>query len=472
MLLHPWLKKVVALSLGLGLVSLEVGGSVRAQSQTGPTEAQIGVANTDERLTLSQAVEIALARNPLTRATAAGRELADAQLAAAQATRWPLLQASETVTTSNNPVFVFGSLLEQGRFGPNNFLISSLNNPGALTNFRAGLSVRVPLFDQRQSKARIDVATLGQQQADQQTELVAQQIRFEVLKSYYGVLLAQSKIVVADEAIEIGTADLKRIRDKFETGFVVHSDLLAAEVQVSEFRQQKIQAVGELAIAQAALNTALGLPVSSSHTITDQLSERLFNIEPPGELNRQALQNRPEYARAILSVRMTARQVRGAHDEVLPRVDALAGLGVSGRSPVTGSSDYTVGASVTLNLFDAGRKARINQARATEAIALAEQEQLAGQISFEVVRAYQQFVSARERLQVVAQTTAQASEALRIVRDRYQEGLTTITEVLRAELAIVRARTDVVTARHDHYVAYANVLLVTGRLKDVRPFVL
>jgi outer membrane protein TolC len=139
---------------------------------------------------------------------------------------------------------------------------------------------------------------------------------------------------------------------------------------------------------------------------------------------------------------------------------------------VTGSSDYAVGAAVTVNIFDAGRKARINEARAAEVIAQAEQEQLANQISFEVMRAYQQFVSARERLLVVAQTTTQASEVLRIVQDRYREGLTTITEVLRAQLALVRARTDVLTARQEHYVAYANVLLATGRLKDVRPFVL
>jgi len=458
MVIQSQVNKVVALSLCLSFLNL--GGFAFAQSQS------------DEPLSLSEAVEIALAKNPLTRATAAGRELADAQLAAARATRLPLLQASEAVTTSNNPVFVFGSLLEQGRFGANNFLISSLNNPDALTNFRAGLSVRVPLFDQRQSKARIDLARLGQQQADQQTELVAQQIRFEVLKSYYGVLLAQSRVVVADEAIENAKADLKRIRDRFETGFIVRSDLLAAEVQLGEFRQQKIQASGELATAQAALNTALGLPVNSPHTITDQLSERFFSIETPDQLNRLALQNRPEYSRAVLAVRGNARQVRGARDEVLPRVDAFASLGVSGRSPVTGSSDYAVGASVTVNVFDAGRRARINQARAAESIAQAEQEQLANQISFEVVRAYQQFVSARERLQVVAQTTAQASEVLRIVQDRYREGLTTITEVLRAELALVRARTDVLTARHDHYVAYAKVLLATGRFKNVQPFVL
>jgi outer membrane protein len=458
MVIRRQVNKLVALSFCLAFMNL--GHLAFAQAPV------------NETLTLSQAVEIALAWNPLTRVAAGGRQLADAQLSVARAGSWPLLQASESVTTSNNPVFVFGSLLEQGRFGANNFQLESLNNPAALTNFRAGLFVRIPLYDQRQSRARIDLAKLGQQQADQQTGLVAQQIRFAVLKSYYGVLLAQSRVVVADEAIQIATADLKRIRDRFETGLVVRSDLLAAEVQLSDFGQQKIEANGELAIAQAALNTALGLPVNVTHTITDQLSERVFSVEAQDELIRLAIEQRPEYARALLAVRSNARQVRGARDEALPRVDAFAGVGASGRSPVTGSSDYTVGAAVTLNLFDVGRKARINQARATEAIALAEQEHLANQISFEVVRAYQQFVSARERLQVVAQTTTQASEVLRIVQDRYREGLTTITEVLRAELALVRARTDVLTARHDHNVAYANVLLATGRLKDVQPFVL
>ncbi len=125
--LHSWLKKVVVLSLGLGLVNLGLDVSVSAQSQTDQVAESMLVSGTDEPLTLSQAVEIALAKNPLIRATAARRELADAQLAVALATRMPFLQASESVTTSNNPVFVFGSLLEQGRFGANN-LVSSLSS--------------------------------------------------------------------------------------------------------------------------------------------------------------------------------------------------------------------------------------------------------------------------------------------------------------------------------------------------------
>ena len=130
-----------------------------------------------------------------------------------------------------------------------------------------------------------------------------------------------------------------------------------------------------------------------------------------------------------------------------------------------------MGASLTFNIFDLGRNARIKQARAAESLATAEQDHLADQIRFEVVRAHQQFISARERVAVAARSVDQAQETLRIVQDRHQEGLTTITEVLRAETALLRARLNVLAARYDYYVGYANVLLMSGRLTDVQPFV-
>lgn len=440
------------------------------------TQPFAGFAQRDVRsgtgpLTLSQAVEIALRSNPLTAATAAGRKLADAQLQEARSGRKPMLQASETFTNSNNPVFVFGSLLEQGRFGPNNFAIGSLNNPDPLSNFRSALTVRFPLFDQRQTETRVAQAKIGRQQADQKTDLAEQQLRFEVVRAYYSVLLAQARVSVADDAIKTAEADMKRARDLFETGFTVHSDLLAAEVQLAEFRQQRIQSNSELITSIAALNTALGLSVETPQVLSGELSERSFTIDPVDLLTSQALQNRPDYRQALSSIEASRAQVRGARGEWQPRIDAFATGGASTHYPVTsGSTDYAVGASVTFNVFDAGRKARLDQAKANESIARSETDQLANQIRFEVVRSYQQYLSARERLAVVAEVSAQASETLRIVQDRYHSGLTTITELLRAQTALVRARTDVLNARYDQYVGYASVLLATGNLKDVRAF--
>ncbi len=421
-------------------------------------------------LTLIDAVEIALRRNPLTRATNAGSELAGAELSEAESRRLPTLIATGSFTRSNNPVFVFGSLLEQGQFGPENFAINSLNHPNAINNLRSALTLRFPVFDQRETTTRIASARIRQQQADHQSNLVEQQIRFEVIKSYYGLLLAQAKLKVAEDAVRTAEADVKRARDLVETGIVVQSDLLAARVQLSQFRQQEIQLSGDLAIALAALNLALGLPVETPQQPLGELLDRRFTVDAVEVLSSQALQNRPDYQKAVLSLHETSAQLHGARGEWLPRVDAFVSTGFSSEHLTSGSGDYAAGATVSFNVFDAGRKTRIAQASAAQSIANAEQERLANQIRFEVVRAYQQYVSARERLGVVAEVSAQASETLRIVQDRYHAGITTITELLRAETALVRARSDVLAARYDQYLSYASVLLATGQLKDAGVF--
>jgi len=427
-------------------------------------------ANAPEALTLPLAVEIALRTNPLMRATASGREIADAQAQEAKAGRFPLVQLSETWINGNNPVFVFGSLLEQGRFTQRNFNLTSLNNPDPLNNFRFGVTIKAPLFDGRQTSTRVAVAKLNQKQADTQTDQVAQRVRFETLKAYYGVLLAQMKKEVADEAVKLAEADVKRSGDRVEIGATVSSDLLSAEAQLAEFHQQRIQAAGDVVIARATLATALGLPVDAPQNVSGRLVAKAFDVAGQDELMRMALDRRPDYSRASLVGESRREQLKGARSEFLPRVDVFANAGASRNNWVDGSGDYLIGASVTFNLLDAGRKARIAQARAAAELAASEREHLANQIRLEVVRAYQEYVSARERLVVAERVISHAAEALRIVQDRYHEGLTTITEVLRAETALVRARLNLLAARYDHYVGYANVLLATGRLTDVEPF--
>ncbi len=436
------------------------GGSAQASQQ----------ANAPEALTLPLAVQIALRTNPLMRATASGREIADAQAQEAKAGRFPLIQLSETWINGNNPVFVFGSLLEQGRFTQQNFNLPTLNNPDPLNNFRFGVTIKAPLFDQRQTSTRVAVARLNQKQADTQTDQMAQRVRFETLKAYYGVLLAQMRKEVADEAVRLAEADVKRSGDRVEIGATVSSDLLSAEAQLAEFHQQRIQTAGDVVIARAALNTALGLPVDAPQNVSGRLVAKTFDVAGQEELMGTALDHRPDYARASLAGESRREQLKGARSEFLPRVDVFANAGASRNSRIDGGGDYLIGASVTFNMFDAGRKARIAQARAAAELAASEREHMANQIRLEVVRAYQEYVSARERLIVAERVISHAAEALRIVQDRYHEGLTTITEVLRAETALVRARLNLLAARYDHYVGYANVLLTTGRLTDVEPF--
>jgi outer membrane protein len=427
-------------------------------------------ADEPETLTLSSAVDQALRNNPLIRITLSGRQIADAQLREARAGWFPLFQFSETFTRGNNPVFVFGSLLEQARFTQQNFRLSALNNPEPLSNFRTAITLRQAVFDQLQTYTHVAQARLGQQQADLQRAMVEQQVRFEVIRTYYGVLVAHGKKDVAQEAVKMAESDVKRVRDRFQAGLVVESDLLAAEVQLAEFRQQLIDSEGDVAIAYAALNAVLDLPVDTSQKVTGELADKRFEAARKEDLLQLALLHRPDYVRAGYSVQVNKEGVRGVRREFLPRLDLFATYGASGKDLSSGSSDYTIGTSLTFNLFDAGRGARISKARAAQSMASAEQENLANQIRLEVVRAYEQYVSARERLAVAGEVISQAVETHRIIQNRYREGLTTITEVLRAETALVRARLNLVSARYDYYVSYAHVLLSVGKLTDIQPF--
>lgn len=423
-----------------------------------------------EVLTLSAACEAALRDNTLIRLTLSGRQIADAQLKEARAGWFPLLQFSETFTRGNNPVFVFGSLLEQARFTQANFSIPALNNPDPLSNFRTALILRQSLFDQLQTYTRVSQARLGQRQANLQKAMVEQQIRFEVVRTYSGVLVARAKKSVTEEAVKTAESDMKRIQDRFKNGLVVESDLLAAEVQLAEFRQQQIDSEGDVAIAYAALNTVMGVPVETVQNVAGELEEKRFEILNQEELIRLALLKRPDYLRAGYNVQANKEGVAGAKREYLPRLDFYGNYGLSGNDLSSGSSDYTISAILTFNIFDPGRHARLEKAKAAESMAAAEQGHLASEIRLEVIRAYQQHVAARGRLAVASQAIEQAAETHRIVQNRYKEGLTTITEVLRSATALLRARMNLIAARSDHYVSYAHLLLSAGKLTDLQPF--
>src|SRR5215472_16185094 len=87
-------------------------------------------------LALSDAVEIALKNNPAVGAADAYADAVRQGIKTAQAGRYPRLDFSYSFTRSNNPVYVFGTLLTQGQFQAENFRLDFLNHPPPLDNFR------------------------------------------------------------------------------------------------------------------------------------------------------------------------------------------------------------------------------------------------------------------------------------------------------------------------------------------------
>jgi outer membrane protein TolC len=425
---------------------------------------------TAEDLTLPDAVTMALERNPQMRVATAQRRAAGARLAEVRSYWLPRADVTETWARSNNPVFVFGSLLEQGRFGPANFDPSFLNNPDPLTNWRIALNVRYSIFDQFRRLNMGRQAARATEQADLTTEEARQRTRADVLARFYGVLLAQAKREVAADAVRTAESDAKAMRDKFSQGLLVESDALAAEVQLAQFRQQEIDAEGDLAVARAALNTTLEREIDSDTTVRGELKDVALPETTLNEALARGLSSRGEARSAKLGAENARLQTEIARGSLLPRIDTFATWGASGAHASDRNSDHIVGVMASFDVFDPSKLTRIAEARAGLEMARAGESGARDKVSMEIVSAYYRVLSARQRVDLAAKAVAQAEAAARIVHDRYQQGLTTITEQLRAQTALVSARLNLLGARYDYVTGYAELLRASGGLHDVDLF--
>ena len=454
----PHIRRFLVLWLAALLATLICRGESLSQTTSRPS------------LDLDAAVEKALASDPQLKIAQTGSRVADAKLAEARSGWKPSVQFSQSFTRSNNPVFVFGSLLEQGRFAATNFALDSLNHPDGLNNFRTSITVRQPLFDQWQTRSNVNRAALGRKRSDLETEAARQRLTFEVVRSYYGAILADELLVATDAAVNAARENCRKTRDMVDVGMVAESDSLVASVELANMEQLNLEAHSAVITARAGLNIAIGENAGADGKLTGRLLEKYFPVEEQSDLIRIALEQRPEYRQAELAIEDGREQTRSVRNQRLPRVDAFGGYGYSSPYIANGSSDYTVGISLSYNIFDAGRKARIEQSAAAESIAELEREKLANKITLEVVNALQSYKTARTKIQVSIKSVSQAEEALRILQDRYRVAISTFDAVLRAEAAVLKAKHDLLQARYEYYISYAAILLATGRMTDVRNF--
>jgi outer membrane protein TolC len=141
-------------------------------------------------LTLQQAVNIALERNPLRKAALADTRVASADVREARSVLMPRLMFSETATRGNDPVYVFGSELRQQRFTNADLALNRLNTPTPIGNFSTRFGGTWNLFDSFASWHGVNRAKQMNDAAEHQLARTEQEIVFRVVDSYYAVLLA------------------------------------------------------------------------------------------------------------------------------------------------------------------------------------------------------------------------------------------------------------------------------------------
>ena len=428
-------------------------------------------ARAQQPMTLERAVSIALERNPALAAVQEESAAAKARLGEARSARSPRLDFSQGFTRGNNQVYVFGTLLTQKQFSAADFALSRLNEPRPLDNFQTRLDARATLYDFGRTRSRI----AGAQHMTTAFEFRAMQARqdliLRVVQAYSAALVARRNLDAAREALRTAESGERQVQAMEQAGMVVGADRLSAQVFRAQMRDRELRAENALHLALLALGRELGAAPDQLPEPSDELREPSAAPMTLAEWESAALQERPALRAAELEQEAVTSGRDLAKAEYAPRLSAFADLEHNAETfggPAGGN--WTVGARLDLNIFAGGEnRYRVAEAQARERQGAKNLEWLRSGVRLEVQQAWFDAQSAAERAAAARDAVMQARESLRIVQSRYDAGLVTITELLRAQSAQLDSSAAQVAALGDWQSARAQLERAAGRMTTDSP---
>ncbi len=418
-----------------------------------------------ERISLGDAIAIALRDNRVLRAAGYAAQAAADEVGVARGAMLPRLDALESFSYTDNPVMVFSDLLLQQDFTAGDFALDKLNHPGFLSNFQTQTRLSFPLFAGGRLLAAWRATGFAADAERWQQIQTRQRVEFTIIQSYYTAVLAEQRVDLVARALAAARAHLKRAQDLFERGMAVNSDVLRTKVLVGTFEQQSFQAESGLEIAWAAL----------AHTLGDE-DRRLAPLAHPAGLHgdespegsleplvAQSLAHRPELRLADARIKQAREAVSEARAEYLPTVEIAGVYENDTQSFSRAGNNGALLLTGRLNLFNGlATQSKVNEAHAQLSRAQVLAQDLRRSVALEVETAFRTLGAARRGLEVARRDTDFAQRTLAILEDRYASGLATNVAVLDAQSA--RAQTDMrlVAAQVDVAVDKAALDLAIG----------
>lgn len=415
---------------------------------------------TREPLTLSRAVDVALANNPEIAAVQWDAAAAENRRQVVQAAAWPTL----------NVEAAYGRYLDAQRLIPARFN----GEPGVFDRdiYRGDLVLRFPLFTGGRITNEIKAAELLTQSEQKRLVRTRDELVFNLASTFYAMLSQHDVIRSLEFSITAMDEHRKQIADLLTAQKAARVDLLRTEVRIADLRQNLVREQNTLAVQKRLLVNLMGVDQDAEEIAIDGtlVTEPKPNLSPDN-LTITALKQRSDYLAARARLEAQVRRVDAAKAGSWPVVNLVGSYGVRGApSPEDEGKDTkseegvgAVGIALTVPLFEAGRTAAlVRQERAALAAAQERLRKLELQIRREVETAALNVRSGIARIEATRASIAQAQESLRIERMRYDLGSGSMTDVLDAQSALLQAQTNFARAVADYRIALASLKLATG----------
>lgn len=346
---------------------------------------------------------------------------------------------------------------------PETKLVAGTNN-----NYYFNVTLEQPLFTGLALTRTYELAKLGLDVSKIKLEEDRLALAYKVKEVYWGILRTEKMKSVADQSV-VQIADHVRVaQDFYNVGVIPLNDLLKAEVQLADARQNLVRAENSLSLAKSNFNTILRIPLDTDTEVQDILQYHPFPKDLP-ECQEEASQKRPEIKDIETQILMARKNVQVAESEYYPQLALQAQYkkegdfpAVSG-SPFVDSDSWAVVAVMRWNFWEWGRTHYLVQEKIKGEEQVKESlVQIKDAIRLEVKEAFLYLRDSEKNIQVAEKTIQQAEENFRINQVRYREQVTTSLEVLDAQTLLAQAKNNYYQALYVYNLAHSRLIKAMG----------
>jgi|GEM_PF-749577 len=410
--------------------------------QTEPEEVEIVGT---QPLALEEALELAYRNNPDLRVALLELEQRQAALREAQAAYYPTVSLNGQVrgqnTTSSD-----GSGLVPNEAGGFTFDTSTSEELGV--SYSTDLGVTYNVYSSGRRSATVAAAEERVELALLEVERRREELRLATANEYYDLQAAIESIRISQAFLEEAERNLQDTSLREEVGVGTRFDVLRAEVQVANARQDVVNAQRARQVAQRALAARLNVPPALTITTVpvDIAGTWPLSLE---ESIVQAFQNRAELEQQLTQREVNEALQRAELAALGPQVDLFANYSLSDILTQDDSfnDNYSFGARVSWTLFEGGAaQARARQRELDVEIAERNFEEARNTIRLGVESAYFNLQSNQTNIDTARLAVTQAQEALDLAILRFDAGVGTQLDILNAQSELTDAEVNLVQA--------------------------
>lgn len=411
----------------------------------------------DGPLSLAQAVAIVLERSPLSEATAQGVSAARMEQKAARGEFLPKLKTGFDFT-----VFDQVPTIEIPAMPP---IPAQQFEAGSYRQLSATTSLEQPLFTGGALLSQYRLAGLGLNESEVRREAVRQDLVLKTHEVYFGVLVSEKLLDVADQAVAQLESHEQVARNFYETGMIPKNDVLKVVVQLADNRRKRIQASHQLEMARSQFNTLLRRDMDAPVLLSEPLYERPFE-QSLEDCLRIVRERHPDLLLSELAIRKADQAVRLARSGLLPHLGLVGAL--THEQGGFAEADQVLSATLHAewSVWEWGSTYyRMKSAQSLLAVAKAQDAQLRDKILLDVRQAFLALREWKEAIDVARASIEQAKENFRITEEQFKASVTTSTEVLDAQTLLAQAQVNYYSALSEYNISIARLEKAMGVLE-------